>query len=190
MPLRQREEIQKVLWNMNDTPPSPYPAWHRSSTVVIPPGAVGRLIITLPVTGRLGQSLLWAGFWRLGDLQGLRYSEFSERQWVGPQTVRELRVLIGRLNRGEVIEARPTRPAWRRGGLVNIPLQYRDMPLVEFAFSKRLINALFEAQFKRMGELHGREWQRLYALRGVGPPSALELMDVISGLETAPTLAA
>jgi hypothetical protein len=26
-------------------------------------------------------------------------------------------------------------------------------------------------------------WQRLYALRGVGPPSALELIDVISGLE-------
>ena len=171
---------------MNDTPQSPEPALHRSSTVVIPTAVAGRLIITLPVSERLGQSLLRAGFWRLGDLQGLVYSDFSDRQWVGSRTVNELRLLIGRLNRGEAIAARPTRPAWRRGGVVNIPLRYRDMPLVEFAFSKRLINALFKTQVKRMGDLHGREWQRLYALRGVGPPSALELMDVISGLEQAP----
>jgi hypothetical protein len=175
-----------MLHNMNDTPPSPEPTWDQSSTVVIPPVVAGRLIITLPVSGRLGQSLLWAGFWRLGDLHGLGYADFFDRQWVGVYTVAELLNLVGRLNRGEVIVARPNRPAWRRGGLVNIPPQYRDMPLVEFPFSQRLVKALFKAQFQRMGELHGREWQRLYALRGVGPPSVLELMDVISGLEHAP----
>lgn len=159
------------------------PLSHRGLAVSIPPSMRGRLIITLPVSGCLGQGLLREGYWRLGALHGLRYDEFLECSHVGPATVNELRILVGHILRGVFIKPRSKRPAWRRGGMVNIPHEYRDRLLAEFAFSNRSINAFSKAGLTRVGDLHGQEWSRLYVLRGFGHPSGIELMDVISELE-------
>ncbi len=179
MHLRQREEVQKVLRAVKKESEPTDPMSHRDSTVSIPPSMRGRLIITLPVSGCLGQGLLHAGYWRLGELHGLRYADFLECSHVGPKTVSELRDLVGRILRSEFIKPRPV----RRGGVVHIPPEFRDRLLVEFAFSNRSINAFAKVGFSRMGDLHGKEWRRLYVLRGFGPPSGFELMDVISELE-------